>query len=114
MKKVICVTAIALVASTVLAIYGTGWGKQATSTTAIGNVSGFSANSVSVLNEGTNDVFVLSNIATGAFATRMTAGTCIRIPSQATYTFDSGGKDSIANICHATTNASSPITIDAY
>lgn len=108
-----CIGVLA-VATAALAIYGTGFGKTVTATTTTGRLTDFTANSVSVINNGTNDVFALASCTTNTFNTRLTAGTTIRILGGTSYTFNCYTEQSIDSICYATTNAATELVIASF
>ena len=92
-------------AITTLAIFGTGWGKTVTVTGTSQQVTGFSANTLVVLNAGSGIIKALVNISTTDFDTRVTAGTVITIPANMSFTFDSQAHDSISSVCLVTTGS---------
>jgi len=105
-----------LVASVALAIYGEGWGKILTATTTPQEVSGFTANKVSIYNpESTNaTVYCLANCATGTLAAAILGNTAIPIPGGTAWTFDCNGKQSIDRICIQVASGSVQVFIGAY
>lgn len=115
MKKATIIVAVVLaIAIGAYALYETGWGTIRTASTDPWIAQGFTANAVSVYNEGTNEVYTLVNITSNAFATRMTAGTCITIPGSSTWTFNAENETSISKVWYATSNGTSRIFIGAY
>ena len=115
MKRIIAVGVLVIgLAASALALYKTGWGTETTSTTTVEQLSGFTANTVSLINNGSNTVYALSNTSTNEFATRLAAETCIPIPAGATWTWNYETQGSINNIFHITTNGTSPIVVGAF
>ena len=102
------------VTTVALALYGTGYAKTVTATTTTGRLSGFTANAVSVVNNGTNDVFAVPSCSTNTFNTRLAAGTAFRILGGTAFTFDCNQQESIASICYATTNDATEVIIGAF
>ena len=97
-----------------LALYGTAYGKFGTATTVVQRLSGFTANSVSVYNAGTNNLLTVPNCPTNVFTTRVTAGTAIVVPGGKSFTYNSGGETSIDSLCLATTNGTVLFYIGAF
>lgn len=107
-------TLILTMAMSAFAIYGSGWGKTVNATGTSQSVAGFTANSVTVLNASAGTLYALVNIDTTTFDARVAAGTAIAIPASMSFTFDSQGKDSIANVCLVTTGKTNVCYIGAY
>jgi len=117
MKLTTIATAFLLLAMAVvsLGLYGLGYGEVVAVTNTHQRVDGFTANTVSLYNKGTNTVFALANCTTNQLGTRMAAGTAVPIASGVTYTFDARQQDHIFAVCMATTNAAgSEVHLGAY
>jgi hypothetical protein len=115
MKKLI-ISALVLMAlgSIAFALYGTGYGKSLTAATTFARADGFTANTISIYNSGSPDLFVLVNCTLPEFTNRMTAGTAIKIPSTMSWTFNAGGQDSMSSLCYGTTNSTTAFFFGAY
>jgi hypothetical protein len=109
-RKVLFSTLVGIViaASIVYAIYD-GSGRQVTATTTPVEVSGFTANMVTVYVTGTNSIYFLPNVGTNTLATRITAGTAMEIPGGASLTLNCMGMTHISRFSYrasvATTDA---------
>ena len=93
------------------AVYTTGYGRELTATTTSARVTGFTANSLSFFNQGTNTLHALVNCSTNTFDARLTAGTTVAIPADTAYTFSMATKRVISSFCYATTNESSGFVV---
>ena len=95
------------------AIYD-GYGRSVTATTTPVEISGFTANIVSVYVTGTNSIYTLPNVGTNTLATRITAGTAIEIPGGASFTFDGNGKTHIYRISYRSSVATTDVKFGMF
>jgi hypothetical protein len=116
MKKLTALAIVLILATslTTLAIYGTGWGKVVTVTPTAQQVSGFTANRLTVQVLNTSLVYVLANTTATELTNRVAAGTAIAVTNGTPFTFDAQGKDSISSISLYTVAATNRVLLQAY
>ena len=114
MKKrmVFSIYAVFLATATFLFAGGprTGSGRDITATTTPSIVTNLNLRYVSLLNQGSEDVFVLVNTSTNQMRIASTNGTAIRIPAGLTFDFvsiDSSSK--IKSVATITTNGTTTV-----
>lgn len=116
MKKVISVIAIMLVVSvSAFAIYTTGFGVKGTATTTSQRFKGFTAATVSIINNSaTDDLFAAVDCTTNTFDALVLATNAVCIPATMAYTFNAQDQDSISSFCVATTNGTADFVVATY
>ena len=98
-----------------------GWGKSVSANGTTGVTmyeSGLSLAKLKVTNTATNNspgiVYALVNVASNTLATRVAAGTAVRIPANSSYEFDGMGRAAIYSVAFSATNETVNVLLQGF
>jgi hypothetical protein len=116
MKKMLIAIAIVGLMGAVVWAVSNGFGKTLSVTSASQQVTGFTANLVSVYNDkgSASVVYALVNCETGTLDTAVASNTAVCIPPGMAFTFDTRQKGLIDRICFESASGTNTVYMGAY